>query len=451
MSKRKRVSKEQTKANAEKGGRGGNDWFKLPDGVGRWIPEKAGRFSINVLPYEVAIKNHPDDVEKECLWYKLPFMVHHGVGAANESVVCPRSLGKPCCICDERDRLYKEDSDKNEDIIQALKPQKFVAYNIKSQEDEDRVDIMHLSRGKFATTLEGELKDPDNEEHLAFFDVNENGRTLRVRFSDASFTNSKGVTAKYLEATKIDFRQRDEMDEDTVLNKTVCLEEALIIMEHDALKKMFLQEDDDADGDDDKPEEKPPESKPKDDDDDDDDDEPKEKPSEPDPKPKDDDDEPKDEPAKEPELTCPQCDEDFEEEDAEHSKKLDTDFCSKKCLKKAEKAAKEKDDDEPEAKPAEGKKCKACKGTGKSSKGKKCAPCEGTGRLKEDDDEPEAKPAKTEKPADKEGEASKTKKGDKDKSDKPKCPHDGGTFGEVDQYDECDDCPHWNDCEEASE
>ena len=394
MSKeRKRVAKERVKANAEKGGRGGSDWFKLPEGVGRWNPDKEGRFSIDVLPYEVKSPHHPDDIEQECLWYKLPFMVHHSVGASNDSVVCPRSLNKPCPICEEKDRLYKDDSEGNEDVIKALKPQKFVAYNIKSLEEEGRVDVMCLSRGKFAKCLEGELKDPDNDEHLAFFDVNKDGRTLRVRFAEASFEGKK-----YIEATKIDFRPREEMDEDKVLNSTVCLEEALILMDYEDLKTMFLQED----------EEKGKKDKGF--------------------------DELKDE------------DEDKDEK-KKPSKDEDGDDDEKPSKSKSKDEDEDGDDDE---KPSKGKKCAACGGTGKSSSGKTCAACEGTGKV---EDKPSKSKSKDEdEDGDDDEKPSKSKSKDEKKGkDSPTCPVKGGKFGQVDQHDECDDCPHWTKCEEASE
>jgi len=463
---RKRVTKEQVKSNAEKGGRGGNDWFKLPDGVGRWTPEKAGRFSIDVLPYEVSSKHHPDDVEKECLWYKLPFQVHHGVGASNASLVCPQSVGKPCPECEERDRLYKEDSDSNEDILRTLKPQKFVAYNIVSQEDKDRVDLLILSRGKLASPLEDELKDPDNEEHLAFFDVNDSGRTLRVRFTEESFEGKK-----FLKATKIDFRARDEMDEDAVLSKTVVLEDALIVPDYDDFKKIFFQEDDEEpvmdelpaskDEDEDEEEEKP-KSKTKDEDEDEDEDEkpkakgkPKDEDEEEDedekpkakskPKDEDEDEEEDEDEDEKPKAKSKPKDEDEEEEEDEDEKPKAKSKPKDEDEEEDEAKGKPKDEDEEEdedEKPkAKGKKCKACDGSGKSSKGKRCTPCDGSGRIKskpkdDEDEEEEEKP--------------KAKKGSKDKSDSPECPHDGGKFGEVDQHDECDDCPHWTACEEAS-
>ncbi|NIS11208.1 MAG: hypothetical protein GWN97_04560, partial [Thermoplasmata archaeon] len=97
-----------------------------------------------------------------------------------------------------------------------------------------------MSRGKFTSKLEEELKDPDNEEHMLFFDVNEDGRSLRVRFSESSYEGRK-----FLEATKIDFKPRDEMDEDKVMSKVVVLEDALIVLAYDELRRVFLQEDED--------------------------------------------------------------------------------------------------------------------------------------------------------------------------------------------------------------
>ena len=384
MNKRKRISKEKVRENAEKGSQGGSDWFQLKEGVTRWSPEDAGKYAIDFVPYEVKSKNHPDDVEQGCLWYKLPFAVHHGVGANNFSVVCPQSAGKLCPICEEKNRVVKEDAEGNEEQIKQLSTQKFIAYNILNPEDASKTSLFIMSRGKFATKLEEELKDPDNEENLAFFDVNKDGRTLRVRFSEEKFNGKK-----FLQATKIDFRPREEMDEDEILDKVICLDEALIILPYDKLKSMFFQETEEEDGDDKEDKEEKPKSKPKED------------------------------------------EEDDEDED--------------------------EDDEDEKPKPS---KCKACGGTGKSSgSGKVCLACGGTGKWKkkEEDEDEEEKPKSKSKPKEEEDDdeekpSSKKDKGkDGEKKSDHKCPVKGGKFGQVDQYDECDDCPYWNNCEEASE
>ena len=371
---RRRVSADKVKENAERGSGGGSDWFQVKENVGRWSPDKAGRYNIDILPYEVKSESHPDDVEKGCLWYKLPFAVHHGVGASNQSLVCPKSVGGKCPICDERSRLYKEDSDANEDIIAALRPQRFVAFNILSPEDDGRVDLFIFSFGKFYAVLKEELKDVHNEEHLGFFDVTDAGRTLKVRFSEEDFMGNK-----YLQASRIDFLPREEMDEDEILDKTVCLEDAIVVPPYDKLKALFEMDGEDEGGDDDIE-------------------------SEDDPKPS----------------------------------------------KRGRGKAKSKPEPDPELDDDD---CIACEGTGKNSKGRRCPICKGTGKKPEpdpepdgeDDSEPDPEPSK------KEGTKKTTTKKAGSKSSTPKCPVEGGKFGQVDQYDECDDCPFWNECEEASD
>lgn len=445
--KHRRVSREAVRQNALKGA-SGNSWFALPEGVRQWRPEKADRYLINILPYEVKTDSHPDDIAKGDLWYKFPFDVHHGIGASNESVVCPRTIGKKCPICEERDRLYKEDPDKNEDTLKALRAQRFVAYNIVDPDDAEKVAAFIYSRGKFAVCLENELKDAENDEHLAFFDINEDGRTLKVRFSDEEFMDKK-----YLEASKIDFRPREAMDEEEVLAKVVCFEEVLQVLPHDKLKALFLQEEteeDEAEEDEEqeeapaKPAAKP---KPKPQPEPEEDEEPAEEDAEEEAEAEDEEPAPKPQPKKPAAKPAPAEDDEepelpLDEEDEEPAPKP----ASKAPVKPKAPVADDDDDEDvppPPAKP----KCKACNGTGKNSKGGKCLPCAGTGKVRpanlaepDEDDGEETPPAKP-----------TAKAPAKPVSGAKKCPA-GGTFGkDVDKHDQCDDCPHWEACEAASE
>ena len=137
--------------------------------------------------------------------------------------------------------------------------------------------------GKFYNALEKELQESDDEDIANFFDVTDSGKTLKVRFSEESYAGKK-----FLTASKIEFVDRDAMDEDEIFSKVVCLDEMFNVPDYAALKAMFLEEDveDDEEEEDDVPFDKPtkkePEKKEKsksskaktvvDDDDDDDDD-----------------------------------------------------------------------------------------------------------------------------------------------------------------------------------
>ncbi len=234
--RRKRVSRERVRQNARQA-RGGKGWLNIPDGMKEWAPEKKGNYLIDIVPYEVTTNHHPDDIEQGVLWYKHPFQIHHGVGVKDESLICPESVGKPCPICEERAKLA-QDWDNNEDRIRAIQAQRHTAYNILNPDDEDSIAIFVISKGKFPSVLETEL-DEGPEENLNFYDVTDEGKTIKARFSKASF---KG--RDYLECTRIDFRDRGELDEDEILEKTIDLSEIFNVPSYDQLKAKFLELDD---------------------------------------------------------------------------------------------------------------------------------------------------------------------------------------------------------------
>ncbi len=295
---RKRVSRERVRQNARQS-RGGKGWLNIPDGMREWAPEKKGNYLIDIVPYEVKTNHHPDEIEAGVLWYKHPFQIHHGVGVKSESLVCPESVGKPCPICEERAKLA-QNWDENEDRIRAIQAQRHTAYNIIDPDDEDSIAIFTISRGKFPSILETEL-DEGPEENLDFYDVTDEGKTIKARFSKSSF---KG--RDFLECTRIDFRDRGAMDEDEILEKTIDLSDIFNTPSYDQLKAKFLELDDfedeeDEDGDeevediedeevedieDDEPEEDEPEDEEEEDEPEDEEDEPEDEEDEPEEKPK---------------------------------------------------------------------------------------------------------------------------------------------------------------------
>ena len=238
--RRRRVSREDIRDNARKGG-GGASYFKLPSGVRQFSPTKAGTIKLDIVPYEVKSENHPDGRGPGDIWYKYPFAVHHGIGVRNDSFVCLASVGKKCPVCQERERLTNKDKEEYAKVIKKLWPQKFVAYNIDDPDDKKKDAVFAMSRGKFAVALEKEIG--EDEDVTYFYDTTDEGRTLKVRFSDATFEGNK-----FIEATRIDFIKRDERDEEETLDRSVVLEECFNILPYDKLKAIFLEiNEDDAD------------------------------------------------------------------------------------------------------------------------------------------------------------------------------------------------------------
>ena len=237
--KHKRVSREDVRRNAQQTG-SKQDFFRLPKEVREWTPDGKGEVSINVLPYLTKTPFHPDNVEPGMIWYKRPFQIHRSIGPNDVSVVCPGSVGKPCPICQERAKLAKN-WDENKEAITALNFQQWVVYPIADPDNEDRCAIFAYSYGKFAKPLQKEL-DEGADENLMFWDVKD-GKTLKVRFSEETFALPGGGSAKFLAATRIDFVDRPDMDEDEILAKTPCLDEILKVMDYNRLKALFLQLD----------------------------------------------------------------------------------------------------------------------------------------------------------------------------------------------------------------
>lgn len=251
---RVRVSPEAMRESAASSGRSGGVPFTLPPGVTPWVPEKAKTYALDFIPYEVTDANHPDStarlvLEPGSLWWKRPFQIHRDIGPSGVVVICPTSTGKPCPICEYRKKLTA-DWDKNVAEIKSLNWQKWVVYSIQDPNDADKGTIYATSAGKFARNkgvgIDCEIEElPD--EKVMFWEVqNGLGHTVNVRFSDAEFSGEDGRAAKYLTATKFEFKKRDDMDEEEVLGKAVNLDNLFSgVMEYNKLKALFLQVEDD--------------------------------------------------------------------------------------------------------------------------------------------------------------------------------------------------------------
>ena len=325
MSKKKgpkRLSKDETKQQMAFTG-GASNWFDLPEGIETWSPETKGRYNINVLPYEVTTKNHPEDgIEAGVLWFRTHFSVHHGVGAKGQSIVCPRTIGKKCCICEEADKLRKKDKDRYKDTIDQLYPQRFVAMNILHPDDAEQITVFLMSYGKFDKVLREELQEEENDEHLNFYHVDDGGRTLKVRFSPKSYQGKS-----YLQATDFKFLEREEMNEEEILDQVMDLDALLNVLPNEKIEALFLEGEDK----DDEPE---PVEEPEDDDEEEED-EPEDEEEKPKPKRK---PKPKEEPEDD-EVECKAC---------EGSGKSSKGKECKACEGEGYLPAKKEEDDEPE-------------------------------------------------------------------------------------------------------
>jgi hypothetical protein len=246
----------KTRRNAENSRkRGGLNYLKLPDGVDLFTPDMDSKVDMDIMPYTVSDKHHPDrDTESEIaiegtLWYKRPFTIHRNIGAKNDQVVCPATIGKKCPICEYRDKLRKEDGD--EETIRSLAQSDKVMYAViiknNKRIDDQKVHLFVFSDYLFQKRFEEQLKD---DEKFEIFPDHQEGYTLRVRFAE----NNIG-TNKFADPTRFDFVDRKEQYDDSILEEVPDLDNLLVILDYKDLKAKFLEGISDEDVEDDDVEE----------------------------------------------------------------------------------------------------------------------------------------------------------------------------------------------------
>lgn len=222
-------------------------YLKLPKGVKLFKP-KEGTMLLDIIPFKVG-EGNPNADEGMVHWERT-FWVHRGIGANNESYLCPRKTSKsPCPICEHRAALMKKADDDDEDLIKSLAPKQRQLLNILNLKDPDKgVQLWDVSYHLFGEELVKALATADEDEEWDKFFLLEDGLTLKVAFGEDHYSGRA-----FLRADRIDFRSRHKQYDEEMLEEAICLDEVLQETEYDDLKKAYREMGDDEDDDDDRP------------------------------------------------------------------------------------------------------------------------------------------------------------------------------------------------------
>ena len=308
MAKQKRKSKFAGKVSGDvkrqKSAASSYGYLKLPKDVNVFSPEPGSRVHIDIMPYVVTDSNHPDrndDTQaamKGDLWYKRPFKTHRNIGAENDTVVCLTSFGKKCPICEYRTKRMKEGAEKEElDSLKASMRNLYIVIPIGHKKFDEKPHIFDISQWLFQNLLNDELE--EDSDYEVFPDL-EDGFTLKVRFDSKSI----GKGNAFAEASRIDFLERDEAYDESILDEIPSLDDVLQETSYAQLQaKFFENEDEEIENEDldEDPDDAPPaptrRKKKKIEDDDEEDEKPvsRRKKREPEPEPEEDDDPDEDE------------------------------------------------------------------------------------------------------------------------------------------------------------
>ena len=246
--KKKRVSSARRRAE-QRESLGAFTTLNIPDGIELFKPEKEGAIMIDILPYKTKEGNPFCDAGEE--HYERTFFVHRGIGAKNNSYVCPaRTFEKRCPICEWREKETK-DPDGDEKKLKGLAPKERQLFNVVDHRQPDKgVMLWEVSFHNFGKLLDSRIKNSDDEEdgYAWFYELSDDGLTLKVTLDESQFDGQK-----YLEASAIDFKPRKGTLATDNADKAVCLDEVVKEIGYKELRSIFLQIDDtteDDDGDD---------------------------------------------------------------------------------------------------------------------------------------------------------------------------------------------------------
>jgi len=237
MSKFKKTNfKKAVKSNVEKQDRAESNYgyLNIPKGTPMY-KTKEGKVYIDIIPYVVTNPRHmdrQDDIaEPGSLWYRSAFKVHRNVGVNNDTVICPAAFGKPCPICEYRNKRIAEKADKEE--TKALYASLRSLYAVIPINDKDQKEVVHIwdvSDHLFQKKLNAELKE---DEAFSNFPALEDGYTLRIRFEEQKIGKNT-----FNETTRIDFEEREAYD-DSIIDDVPDLDKMLTVLTYKELEAMF--------------------------------------------------------------------------------------------------------------------------------------------------------------------------------------------------------------------
>lgn len=244
-SKKKSSFRGKVASNAQRTSKDGNafGYLKLPKGIPMLTPDPEGSIKLDFIPYVVTDSKHPDrDAETETaikgsIWWRRPFSVHRNVGVDGDTELCLKSFGQKCPICEFRAKR-KADGATNEELkaYNSSMRNLYLVIPKGSKKFEEKLHIFDISDFLFQELLTKELKeDPDKE----IFPELEGGLTLKVRFEPGTFVTKN----PYPEASRIDFLERDEDYDESLLDTVPSLDDIFSKKSYEELKSKFMEGD----------------------------------------------------------------------------------------------------------------------------------------------------------------------------------------------------------------
>lgn len=221
---------------------GGNDTLRVKDGISFFKPKK-GKNEIMIVPFEMGTGKNLEDIQPGELWFRQQLLKHFRVGPDDKAVICPRTIGKKCPICEHRASLLAQGRSTDDAEVKELLPKKRELYYIIDLEDDDRLKIFEYSYHNFGKKLEEEVREADDDSLAVNFADPDDGAIVVVRMAEASMGKNK-----FLEASRFDFEERGKEEKKIIrqaIGEVTPFGELMIIHSYEELRNLFYDLDPD--------------------------------------------------------------------------------------------------------------------------------------------------------------------------------------------------------------
>jgi len=217
-------------------------YLKLPEGM-KALKIEERNYLLDILPYIVQTENHPERSDEHQLarpgdlWWRFPFRIHKGIGPNEERVVCPRTFGQPCPICEYAKQRREEGAEKDElSALYSKGRYLYAVIPVDNKKLDEEIMIWDYSYSLFEKQLDEELEnDPSNDR----FPGLEDGLTLEIRFREEKYGQGS-----YYETSRINFLERDSVYGEDILDQVPELGDCLKVLSYKELEGMFHNIDD---------------------------------------------------------------------------------------------------------------------------------------------------------------------------------------------------------------
>ena len=213
------------------------------DEVKFWRPEKGNKnkVSLDIIPYVVQTKHHPQKIKPGYNDYRLDVFVHRYIGPGDDTFLClKKTFGKPCPICEHEESLQESGQKK---ASEGFKAKRRCVYNIIDMNDIDAgIQLFEESYWLFEKEMLEEAE--TSEDQVITFSDLEDGRNVRFRPKTDSYEGNSFF--KYKSFT---FPERDEAYEDDFDEEAYCLDELMIIPTYEEMQAALKGEGEDEDED----------------------------------------------------------------------------------------------------------------------------------------------------------------------------------------------------------